>query len=148
MFLGPNAPIGHGSVFTLAEHIAKYITSVIRKCQTEGIKAISPSQAAVDDYFEHTSAFMPRTAWAGSCTSWYKDGNTDGPVTALHPGSRIHFFHMLERFRGEDWEYSYDHARQNRFAFLGNGFSVKELDPKQDPTWYLDSSAVIDGHTV
>ncbi|KXX78167.1 putative sterigmatocystin biosynthesis monooxygenase stcW [Madurella mycetomatis] len=142
-FLGPNAPIGHGSVFTLTEHIAKYIASVIKKCQTEGIKAIAPSQEAVDDYFEHVSAFMPRTAWAAPGRSWFKNGRADGPVTALHPGSRIHFFHMLEKFRGEDWEYVYEGGRRNRFAYLGNGFSKKELTPGFDSTWYLDEPATV-----
>ncbi|KAH8891047.1 FAD/NAD(P)-binding domain-containing protein [Thozetella sp. PMI_491] len=138
VFLGPNAPIGHGSVFTITEHVAKYITGVIKKCQTEDIKALAPSQGAVDDFFEHITAFMPRAAWSGSCRSWFKGGKADGPVTALHPGSRVHFFHMLERFRGEDFEYVFDNARQNRFAYLGNGFSTKELGPKSDSTWYLD----------
>ena len=139
-FFGPNAPIGHGSVFTLTEHIAKYITGAIRKCQTEGIKSMAPSQSAVDDYFEHITTFMPRTAWAGSCRSWFKGGRVDGAVTALHPGSRIHFFHMLERFRGEDFEYDYDNKEQNRFQYLGNGFSTKELDPKGDTSFYLDGA--------
>lgn len=138
-FFGPNAPIGHGSVFTLGERIAKYITVIIKKCQMEGIKTITPSQAAVDDYFEHIQAFMPRTAWAAPGRSWFKGGKENGPVTALHPGSRIHFFHMLETFRGEDWEYTYETGRRNRFEYLGNGFSTKELDPNGDPTWYLDS---------
>ncbi|KAK8090027.1 hypothetical protein PG997_004988 [Apiospora hydei] len=137
-FLGPNGPIGHGSVFTLTEHIAKYITKVILKCQREGIKAIAPSDAAVDDYNQHIAAFMPRTAWQSSGRSWFKNGREDGPVTALHPGSRIHFFHMLGQVRGEDWDYVYDTPSQNRFAYLGNGFSTKELDPEFDSTWYLD----------
>ncbi|KAK0618273.1 hypothetical protein B0T17DRAFT_331851 [Bombardia bombarda] len=142
-FLGPNAPIGHGSVFTLSEHIAKYITAAIHKCQTEGIKSMAPSQAAVDDYFEHISAFMPRTAWSAEGRSWFKGGRQDGPVTALHPGSRIHFFDMLQRFRGEDWEYVYDNAGggQNRFAYLGNGYSTRELEKGGDTTWYLDAPA-------
>lgn len=142
-FLGPNAPIGHGSVFTLSEHIAKYITSVIKKCQTEGIKAIAPSQGAVDDYFEHITNFMPRTSWASPCRSWFKGGKEEGPVTGVHPGSRIHFFHMLERFRGEDFEYVYDNEAGNRFQYLGNGFSAKELDEGFDSTWYLEESAVV-----
>ncbi|KAH7152645.1 hypothetical protein EDB81DRAFT_647222 [Dactylonectria macrodidyma] len=136
MFLGPNAPIGHGSVFTIAEHIAKYMTKIIKKCQTEGIKAISPSQSAVDELSEHTQIFMPRSAWSGNCISWFKNGTVDGPVTALHPGSRIHFFHMMENFRGEDWEYTYL-RKGNRFRYLGNGFSTKE-EEDQDSTWYLD----------
>ncbi|KAH6650113.1 hypothetical protein F5144DRAFT_597601 [Chaetomium tenue] len=145
-FLGPNAPIGHGSVFTLSEHIAKYIVRAIHKCQTEGIQALAPSQAAVDDYFAHISAFMPRTAWGASGSrSWFRDGRVDGPVTALHPGSRVHFLHMLEGFRGEDWEFVYLGAEAggkggggNRFAYLGNGFSRRELDPEGDTAWYLD----------
>ncbi|KAI1828600.1 hypothetical protein F4861DRAFT_10683 [Xylaria intraflava] len=139
--MGPNAPIGHGSVFTLTEHIARYITRAIHKCQVEGIKAICPSDAAVADYSAHVATFMPRTSWAAACSSWFKGGKTDGPVTALHPGSRVHFFHMLERFRGEDWEYVYDHPSTNRFGYLGNGFSIKEVDQTYDPTWYLDASA-------
>ncbi|KAL3460223.1 FAD/NAD(P)-binding domain-containing protein [Aspergillus heterothallicus] len=135
-FLGPNAPIGHGSVFTITEHIAKYLTRIIKKCQVEGIKAMSPSQAAVDELYEHTQSFMPRTAWTANCVSWFKNGTADGPVTALHPGSRIHFFHMLEEFRGEDWEYRYMN-RRNRFQYLGNGFSTKE-DEGEDSTWYLN----------
>ncbi|KAH6975459.1 hypothetical protein BKA56DRAFT_89961 [Ilyonectria sp. MPI-CAGE-AT-0026] len=135
-FLGPNAPIGHGSVFTIAEHIAKYMTKIIKKCQTEGIKAISPSQSAVDELSEHTQIFMPRTAWTGNCISWFKNGTVDGPVTALHPGSRIHFFHMMENFRGEDWEYTYM-RKGNRFLYLGNGFSTRE-EEGEDSTWYLD----------
>ncbi|KAK7923108.1 dimethylaniline monooxygenase [Apiospora marii] len=137
-FLGPNGPIGHGSVFTLSEHIAKYMTKIIMKCQKEGIKAIVPSDAAVDDYNQHIAAFMPRTAWQSSGRSWFKNGQEDGPVTALHPGSRLHFFHMLEQVRGEDWDYVYDSPSQNRFAYLGNGFSTKELDPEFDSTWYLN----------
>lgn len=69
----------------------------------------------------------------------------DGPVTALHPGSRVHFFHMLEGFRGEDWEFVYLESGAegksgggNRFAYLGNGFSRRELEPEGDTAWYLD----------
>ncbi len=137
VFLGPNGPIGHGSVFTIAEYLAKYITRIIRKCQNESIKAIAPSHAVVEDLYEHIDKFMPRTAWTGNCRSWFKDGKVDGPVIAVHPGSRIHFFHMLEQFRGEDWEYVYEKA--NRFWYLGNGFSTKELDDGGDKTWYLNA---------
>ncbi|KAF4629540.1 hypothetical protein G7Y89_g8604 [Cudoniella acicularis] len=136
MFLGPNAPIGHGSVFTITEHVAKYIATVIHKCQTESILSLCPTSSALDDFSEHIDAFMPRTAWASTCRSWFKDGKEDGPVTALHPGSRIHWFHMLESFRGEDFEFRRE--ARNRFLYLGNGFSTKELGDG-DKTWYLGS---------
>ncbi|KAK0615541.1 putative sterigmatocystin biosynthesis monooxygenase stcW, partial [Lasiodiplodia hormozganensis] len=129
-FLGPNAPIGHGSVFTLTEHIAAYITRIIQKCQTEGIATIEPAARAVAELGAHIDAFMPRTAWAGSCRSWYKGGTADGPVTALHPGSRLHFFRMLRGgFRGEDWVYTYEGwMKGNRFGYLGNGFAAEEVE--------------------
>ncbi|VUC33647.1 unnamed protein product [Clonostachys rosea] len=136
IFLGPNAPIGHGSVLTISEHIAKYIIRIIRKCQTEGIKALAPTHSAVEEMAEHIEKFMPRTAWAGKCISWFKNGKVDGPVTALHPGNRTHFFHMLAQFRGEDWEYTYTPGR-NRFKYLGNGFSTNDLGDS-DSTWYLN----------
>ncbi|GJC80053.1 FAD-binding monooxygenase moxY [Colletotrichum liriopes] len=126
-FLGPNAPVVQGDVFTLSEHIATYIANTIHKCQTQGIRSIVPSEAAVDDYFEHTTAFMPRTVFAGGCRSWYKQGEANGPVTGLYPGSRMHFIRLLEHFRGEDWEYTYEDGRQNRFAYLGNGFTAPEM---------------------
>lgn len=98
---------------------------------------MAPSQAAVDELQEHIQTFMPRTAWASTCTSWFKNGKSEGPVTALHPGGRIHFFHMLQNFRGEDWNYTYLEGRQNRFSYLGNGFSTKEAEG-EDSTWYLN----------
>lgn len=136
-FMGPNAPIGHGSVLTITEKISNYLADIVNKCQTEGIKTIVPSRRATDELAQHTQAFMPATAWASPCKSWFKNGTRDGPVTALHPGSRIHFFHMLERFRGEDWEYTYHGRSGNRFQYLGNGLSTKELGD-EDSTWYLE----------
>ncbi|ROT37421.1 phenylacetone monooxygenase [Sodiomyces alkalinus F11] len=135
-FLGPGAPIAHGDVFTLSEHIATYIANVILKAQTEGIRSIVPAQAAVDDYAAHVAAFMPRTAFSGACRSWYKQGTlgSKAPVIGLHPGSRMHFITMLWRFRGEDWEYTRVGEEQgirgkaNRFAYLGNGFTAEEME--------------------
>lgn len=135
VFLGPNAPISHGSVFTITEYVSKYILQLITKAQVEMIKSIRVKQQAVDDFVAHVDAFMPRTAWAGNCRSWFKRGQVHGPVTAIHPGSRVHWFHTVERVKFEDYEYEYDSG--NRFQYLGNGFSVRE-QPGSGGTWYLD----------
>jgi len=105
------------------------------KCQLEHYLSVRPSPAAVADFSEHIAEFMPRTAWAGTCSSWFKSGKVTGPVTALHPGSRIHWFHMLENPRWEDMEWKGE--ERNRFAYLGNGFSTREGEGK-DASWYLD----------
>lgn len=135
MFLGPNAPISHGSVFTITEYVSKYIMQLVTKAQVERIKTIRVKQQAVDHFTAHVEAFMPRTAWAGKCRSWFKRGTVDGPVTAIHPGSRVHWFHTMERPKFEDFEYEYDNG--NRFGYLGNGFSVREA-PGCNNTWYLE----------
>lgn len=49
---------------------------------------------------------------------------------------------MLEGFRGEDWEWRHlggngRGGKANRFAYLGNGFSTREMEGG-DQTWYLD----------
>lgn len=108
---------------------------VITKVQVEMIKSIRVKQQAVDEFATHIDTFMPRTAWAGKCRSWFKRGKIDGPITAIHPGSRIHWFHTMERPKFEDFEYEYDTG--NRFQYLGNGFSTREED-SSDSTWYLD----------
>ncbi|VUC25597.1 unnamed protein product [Clonostachys rosea] len=136
LFLGPNAPVGHGSVLPIIEHATKYIINMMQKIQTQQIKAVSPKAEAVKEFQEHTTEFMKRTAWATPCRSWFKRGTIDGPIVALHPGSRIHWFHMMQNIRFEDWEY--DYWTGNRFQYLGNGFSTKE-DPGLDTTWYFDA---------
>ncbi|KAJ5783021.1 cyclohexanone monooxygenase [Penicillium paradoxum] len=135
-FLGPNAPIGHGSVLPIVEHTSKYIINFMKKIQSQGIKAVSPRPEAIRDFDIHLTEFMKRTAWATPCRSWFKNGKIDGPVIAVHPGSRIHWFHMLTDIRFEDWEFTY--LNNNRFEYLGNGFSVKE-EPGRDTTLYFDS---------
>ena len=135
VFLGPNSPVGHGSVLPIIEHNTKYFINFMKKIQTQGIKSVAPKATAIRDFNIHTTEFMKRTAWATPCRSWFKNGTTDGPIVALHPGGRIHWFHMLEDIRYEDWDYTYQ--TENRFQYLGNGFSTKEM-PGKDNAWYFD----------
>ncbi|KIW33870.1 uncharacterized protein PV07_00685 [Cladophialophora immunda] len=135
VFLGPNAPISHGSILTITEQCSKYVMQLITKAQTENIKAYDVKQAACDDFLTHIHHFMPRTAWAAKCRSWFKNGTVDGPILAIHPGSRIHWFHSLERPKFEDFDYTY--WTNNRFSYLGNGFSTREMDGGDD-TWFLE----------
>jgi hypothetical protein len=69
VFMGPNAPIGHGSVVTIAEQVARYIVKVLKICQAEDIKSISVRPDAAQDFTQYCHTFLPRTVWAGSCRS-------------------------------------------------------------------------------
>lgn len=136
MFLGPNAPVGHGSAVPIIEHLTKYMLKMIYKAQSQGYKSFYPKTSAINEFIEHADAFLPRMAWSSHCRSWFKNGKADGPVIGLYPGSRIHWFHLLKEIRHEDWEWRGCNER-NRWEFLGNGFSVMEEEGR-DLTWYLD----------
>lgn len=137
VFLGPQAPIGHGSAMPIIEHLTKYILKIVYKMQIEGYKAVVPKPSAISEFVEHADTFLPRTAWAGDCRSWFKNGRATGPVTGLHPGSRLHWFHLLREPRYEDWEWT-DVNQNNRWDYLGNGFSTMGGEGR-DLTWYFDA---------
>jgi hypothetical protein len=136
VFLGPNAPIGHGSVLPIVEHSTKYMIRLMHKCQTERIRSVVVRKEAADDFTAHCDEFMKRTAWSSHCRSWFKNGKIDGPVVALHPGSRIHWFHMLDQPRIEDFIWT--SMDRNMFSYLGNGFTTREEEGK-DTTYYFDN---------
>lgn len=78
---------------------------------------------------------MQNTVWNDPCRSWYKSGSVDGKVTALWPGSTLHYLEALgEGPRWEDYKVRYS---GNRFAWLGNGFSRTEVDDTADWAWYI-----------
>ena len=69
---------------------------------------------------QHADLFLQRTAWTSPCKSWFKQGRADGQAV-IYPGSRLSFFHLMEKPRYEDFEIEY--WDDNRYAFLGNGTS-------------------------
>ncbi|KAI5290519.1 hypothetical protein KEM54_001299 [Ascosphaera aggregata] len=135
-FLGSNAPVGQGSIISITEQVTRYIINFMIKMQTQNIRTAVPSKAACDDPEEHTNEYMKRLAFSSHCRSWFKNGETDGPVIAIYPGSRMHYYHMTSEIRGEDWEFTY--KTKNRFAYMGNGFSTRE-EPGQNLSFYLEN---------
>ncbi|KAF2085515.1 FAD/NAD(P)-binding domain-containing protein [Saccharata proteae CBS 121410] len=132
-FCGPSSPVAHGSFMPLIEQWTKYMFDVIEKVQVENIKSVRPRLDVSRQFRQHADLFLQRTAWTSPCRSWFKQGRIDGQA-AIWPGSRLHFLQMLDRPRYEDFEFNYWDA--NRFAFLGNGFEIREFDGR-DITNYL-----------
>lgn len=117
-FCGPYGPLGHGSFMPLIEAWTKYMFDVIEKAQVENIKSFTPRMDLSKQFRQHADLFLQRTAWTSPCRSWFKQGKIDGQA-AVYPGSRLHFLHLLERPRYEDYEIEY--WDENRYAFMGNG---------------------------
>ncbi|KKY19679.1 putative cyclohexanone monooxygenase [Diplodia seriata] len=132
-FCGPYGPLGHGSFMPLIEAWTRYMLAAVAKAQAEGIKALAPRADAARQFRQHADLFLRRTAWTQPCSSWFKQGRKDGQA-AVYPGSRLHFLELMRAPRYEDFDIEY--WSENRFAFLGNGFEVRECDGR-DVTYYL-----------
>ena len=107
---------------------------MIDKYQTSNVTQFAPRAEAVADFIRYKDEFMKNTVWADSCQSWYKSGKADGPVTALWPGSTLHYIEAMEEPHMDDWEIKY---AGNRFDWLGNGYSQTELDDTADWAFYI-----------
>lgn len=53
----------------------------------------------------------------------------------MWPGSSLHFSDALRELRAEDYDWVY--SGDDRFAWLGDGFSAIGADPKSDLSWYV-----------
>lgn len=152
-YLGPNCPIGNGPVLaavgTFAVEFVRYVQSLLTfsqewqteymlhwldRWQTENIRTFSPKLEAIDDFTAFTDAFMEPTVWKENCRSWYKGHSVTGRVSALWPGSSVHYLEAVQQVREDDWDVVYE---GNRFMWLGNGFSRAEADAEGDRAWYI-----------
>jgi hypothetical protein len=134
---GRHAPVGHGNTIPIIEHTTKNMLKMIYKVQTESYSSFVARQEVIDDFVLHANTLLERMAWADSCRSWFKNGGKAGPVTALWPGSWIHWFHTTNEPRYEDWEWSRPKG-VDAWEHLGNRFSVRE--ESDDLAWYLDKA--------
>ncbi|KAF1851910.1 FAD/NAD(P)-binding domain-containing protein [Cucurbitaria berberidis CBS 394.84] len=153
--LGPNSAIGSGSLTFMIQNMGDYIIKAIRKIQKENIASLVVKEEREADFTEYVDAYFEGTVFADECRSWYKNKGT-GEVVGLWPGSTLHCVEAMRSPRWEDFEYVYldelegaNHEeglngvnagegkkRANRLAWLGNGWSVNQLE-ERDLAWYL-----------
>ncbi|EGV65316.1 hypothetical protein PSN45_002536 [Yamadazyma tenuis] len=132
-FMGPYAPYAHGSILPMTEAIAKNFIQLVQRIATESVTSFDPKPEAVDDFRTQRKTFLERTIWNDPCRSWFKQSNKAGELM-MWPGSRVHFFEIMSKPRWEDYHLTYEN--DNRFAYFGNGFHVREFD-NRDLSWYL-----------
>lgn len=89
---------------------------------------------AVDDFIAFKDEFMKQTVWEQGCRSWYKSNSISGKVTALWPGSTMHYLEAIADPRYDDFDFRY---AGNRFAFFGSGFAQAEADKTADWAYYI-----------
>ncbi|KAF3806932.1 hypothetical protein GCG54_00007184 [Colletotrichum gloeosporioides] len=62
-----------------------------------------------------------------SCSSWYNGGIKGGRIHGLWPGSAAHVDLVRKDPRWEDFSYTYNNPQGNRFGWLGNGWTKKDV---------------------
>ena len=141
---GPHGSAPAGTVPHFTENQVTYAARLLRKVASQGIKSMVPSQKAADDFMAYSDAFFPSTVLTENCSSWANGGRPGGRIHGLWPGSSSHANFARREPRWEDWEYEYVSTSGNRFAYFGNGWTGKELDPESDLTPYLKQPQDID----
>jgi cation diffusion facilitator CzcD-associated flavoprotein CzcO len=142
---GPHGTGPSGTVPHSVEVQLTYYAKLLRKVSSQGIKTITPSRAAADDFVEYADAFFPKTVLTDNCSSWANGGRAGQRIHGVWPGSAGHVTLVRKEPRWEDWEYEYLHASGNRFAtWLGNGWTSKERDEEADIVPYLKEEGTVD----
>ncbi|KAJ3548539.1 hypothetical protein NM208_g959 [Fusarium decemcellulare] len=139
LLFGPAWPVFAGSVTASLTAVSTFAMKLIRKIQTDDIRSIAPRQDVTDAFNVHQQTMLHGTVWEDDCSSWYKDKN--GRITAIWPGSGLHFQEVVSEPRWEDYNITY-RSQHNMWAFLGRGFTQRERDPESDPAPYFKVDAI------
>lgn len=133
IYMGPASPLGHGSIVGSIEQVTQYIRKLLFKLQTENYSSVVPKPHVPKAWQAHALKWTEKTVWNAGCVSTFKNGTRDGPIISLHPGSRLHYFNLLENPRYEDFDWqSLSPDPMNMFAWLADGFTASETSGDMD----------------
>ena len=143
---GPNFTIANGPVLSALGFMSDYVLQWAQKIAEEDIRSICVKDTVVEAYNIYIQQVLRRTAWNRECESWYKKGRKDEyrtGISAIYPGSMMHFKSMLEKIRPEDFDITYRTA--NPFNFYGCGLTALDLsEANPDLSYYLEDTMRLD----
>jgi cation diffusion facilitator CzcD-associated flavoprotein CzcO len=104
LLYGPNTNLGHNSILFMVERQLNLLLQALALQTHEGTAGVDPpvavSEAAYARDDMRTQSRMSRTAWAGSCTSWYKSAS--GRIINNWPTWTVRFWWETLRLRADD----------------------------------------------
>jgi len=104
LLYGPNTNLGHNSILFMVERQLNLVLQAIAlqtRSGTIGVDGpVAVSEAAYTRDDRRTQSRMARTAWAGSCTSWYKTAS--GRITNNWPTWTVRYWWETLRLRVDD----------------------------------------------
>jgi len=99
---GPNTNLGHNSILFMVERQLNLVFQALAaQTAATGATAVGVRDAAYERDDRHTQRLVAGTAWAGSCTSWYKDAT--GRITNNWPTWTVRYWWDTLRIRPADF---------------------------------------------
>ena len=102
MLYGPNTNLGHNSILAMLECQYGYIPQALRALREGRADALDLRRDTMEHYNLKLQRAFEGTAWAGSCSSWYK--TPDGRITNNWSGSVEEYKRRTARFDPADYE--------------------------------------------
>ena len=143
--------------------MADFIVRLLHRVDMLNATTFAPDKGAQDDFNHQVEEFMRDAVWTGKCSSWCKfyplhlrSQNTakrralltqvttdkkgqSGKVTAVWPGSSLHYQEVLGQNRWEDWNWTYP---KRRYSIWGKGQSAIERSGS-DYSYYLQHGPLL-----
>jgi cation diffusion facilitator CzcD-associated flavoprotein CzcO len=82
---GPNTNLGHNSIILMMECQIDYTLRAMEAARAHGAQALDVKGAVMSDFNQQLQKELAGSAWAGSCSSWYK--HAGGRISNNWPGS-------------------------------------------------------------
>ena len=79
LLYGPNTNLGHNSIIVMIESQVGYLVEAMKELKRRGARSLTVTDQALKRFNAELQQDLTRTAWAGSCSSWYKTAS--GKIT-------------------------------------------------------------------
>jgi cation diffusion facilitator CzcD-associated flavoprotein CzcO len=118
LLYGPNTNLGHNSILFMVERqinlILQAIALQVRSTSSRGAPLIGVDQSAYRRDDHQTQRLVTSTAWASTCTSWYK--NELGRITNNWPSWTVRYWLATLLLRPKDLDLVDDERPEGRKA--------------------------------
>jgi cation diffusion facilitator CzcD-associated flavoprotein CzcO len=95
MLYGPNTNLGHNSIIVMIEAQVGYMVEAMKALKRRGAKSLSVTPEAFKRFNVELQDDLGKTAWAGSCSSWYKTAS--GKITNNWSGDTATYIKLMKQ---------------------------------------------------
>ncbi|HUO47233.1 MAG TPA: NAD(P)/FAD-dependent oxidoreductase [Acidimicrobiales bacterium] len=101
LLYGPNTNLGHNSILFMVERQIDYVLQCLAELATGALGTVEVRDEAMSRFRRDIERRAAATAWAGSCTSWYKTAT--GRITNNWVGPTVAYWAATLRPRRDDF---------------------------------------------